>query len=113
MTPLFLYLIKVNIALVFFYTAYRYGLRRLTFYTLNRFFLLLAIGFSSVYPLIDVNALLPGSKETGGQIIQYLPNLGSLARENPLEIWRSEEHTSELQSLMSISYAVLCLKKKR
>src|SRR3546814_2069370 len=25
---------------------------------------------------------------------------------------RSEEHTSELQSLMSISYAVLCLKKK-
>src|SRR3546814_8625373 len=26
---------------------------------------------------------------------------------------RSEEHTSELQSLMSISYAVFCLKKKR
>src|SRR3546814_6230402 len=27
--------------------------------------------------------------------------------------WRSEEHTSELQSLMRISYAVLCLKKKK
>src|SRR3546814_8036204 len=26
---------------------------------------------------------------------------------------RSEEHTSELQSLMRISYAVLCLKKKQ
>src|SRR3546814_10235162 len=26
---------------------------------------------------------------------------------------RSEEHTSELQSLMSISYAVFCLKKKQ
>src|SRR3546814_10333123 len=26
---------------------------------------------------------------------------------------RSEEHTSELQSLMSISYAALCLKKKK
>src|SRR3546814_4400185 len=26
--------------------------------------------------------------------------------------WRSEEHTSELQSLMRISYAVFCLKKK-
>src|SRR3546814_8956555 len=25
--------------------------------------------------------------------------------------WRSEEHTSELQSLMRISYAVFCLKK--
>ena len=26
--------------------------------------------------------------------------------------WRSEEHTSELQSLRRISYAVFCLKKK-
>ena len=26
---------------------------------------------------------------------------------------RSEEHTSELQSLMRISYAVFCLKKKK
>src|SRR3546814_1994012 len=26
--------------------------------------------------------------------------------------WRSEEHTSELQSLMRISYAVFCFKKK-
>src|SRR3546814_3476762 len=29
------------------------------------------------------------------------------------EILRSEEHTSELQSLMRISYAVFCLKKKK
>src|SRR3546814_2131951 len=29
------------------------------------------------------------------------------------KIERSEEHTSELQSLMRISYAVFCLKKKR
>src|SRR3546814_4070216 len=28
------------------------------------------------------------------------------------QLWRSEEHTSELQSLMRISYAVFCLKKK-
>src|SRR3546814_1108189 len=28
-------------------------------------------------------------------------------------VWRSEEHTSELQSLMRISYAVFCLKKKK
>src|SRR3546814_10586069 len=30
----------------------------------------------------------------------------------PLPYVRSEEHTSELQSLMRISYAVFCLKKK-
>src|SRR3546814_9529084 len=29
-----------------------------------------------------------------------------------LQVFRSEEHTSELQSLMRISYAVFCLKKK-
>src|SRR3546814_4672384 len=30
-----------------------------------------------------------------------------------LDVLRSEEHTSELQSLMRISYAVFCLKKKK
>src|SRR3546814_3626013 len=30
----------------------------------------------------------------------------------PLRLTRSEEHTSELQSLMRISYAVFCLQKK-
>src|SRR3546814_9136487 len=29
-----------------------------------------------------------------------------------VDFYRSEEHTSELQSLMRISYAVFCLKKK-
>src|SRR3546814_10061610 len=33
-------------------------------------------------------------------------------RLDPLRAIRSEEHTSELQSLMRLSYAVFCLKKK-
>src|SRR3546814_5237344 len=37
------------------------------------------------------------------------PASGGARRERPC---RSEEHTSELQSLMRISYAVFCLKKK-
>src|SRR3546814_4924084 len=36
-----------------------------------------------------------------------------LKTEGMLEPYRSEEHTSELQSLMRISYAVFCLKKKK
>src|SRR3546814_2054401 len=39
-----------------------------------------------------------------------------LLRDGALELYatrRSEEHTSELQSLMRISYAVFCLKKKK
>src|SRR3546814_9783245 len=38
-------------------------------------------------------------------------NIGIEARK--AESTRSEEHTSELQSLMRISYAVFCLKKKK
>src|SRR3546814_16824418 len=34
-------------------------------------------------------------------------------RARPRATRRSEEHTSELQSLMRISYAVFCLKKKK
>src|SRR3546814_3655051 len=37
---------------------------------------------------------------------------GAAARGADLRYNRSEEHTSELQSLMRISYAVFCLKKK-
>src|SRR3546814_10722760 len=38
--------------------------------------------------------------------------LGALPIIRSLLLYRSEEHTSELQSLMRISYAVFCLKKK-
>src|SRR3546814_3989188 len=40
--------------------------------------------------------------------------LNKFFKENTLlnQEFRSEEHTSELQSLMRISYAVFCLKKK-
>src|SRR3546814_1428675 len=37
----------------------------------------------------------------------------SLGRDASFLASRSEEHTSELQSLMRISYAVFCLKKKK
>src|SRR3546814_3636765 len=43
-------------------------------------------------------------------ICEVMNDDGSMAR---LEDLRSEEHTSELQSLMRTSYAVFCLKKKK
>src|SRR3546814_1350059 len=49
-------------------------------------------------------ALTQLSRRVGFRVI---PGLGERV------IYRSEEHTSELQSLMRISYAVFCLKKKR
>src|SRR3546814_9382606 len=41
-----------------------------------------------------------------------VPDLLKNAVVYSLDLGRSEEHTSELQSLMRISYAVFCLKKK-
>src|SRR3546814_10149204 len=49
-----------------------------------------------------------GFLRRGGPVAVHVP--GSLAARPP---GRSEEHTSELQSLMRISYAVFCLKKKK
>src|SRR3546814_4680704 len=55
---------------------------------------------------------------TEGRALDQLADLGADVRisydlgSTRLHAKRSEEHTSELQSLMRISYAVFCLKKK-
>src|SRR3546814_7797029 len=44
----------------------------------------------------------------------YAALIAEAGQDNALsDAYRSEEHTSELQSLMRISYAVFCLKKKK
>src|SRR3546814_4113934 len=67
-------------------------------------------------------SLVPIHKESKGDRIRTCnegwlgcPNLPldrSLDLGHHVRVKRSEEHTSELQSLMRISYAVFCLKKK-
>src|SRR3546814_8555612 len=48
-----------------------------------------------------------------GRVIKCLTVVDDATHEAVvIEVERSEEHTSELQSLMRISYAVFCLKKK-
>src|SRR3546814_8509054 len=59
-----------------------------------------------VPPLRDVPAS-PSSIRHLESIVLTANKLGA-----KLRLPRSEEHTSELQSLMRISYAVFCLKKK-
>src|SRR3546814_9709896 len=56
---------------------------------------------ASVTPTVSTSGTLRfGAKESSAQI-------------NGVGAQRSEEHTSELQSLMRISYAVFCLNKKK
>src|SRR3546814_2922339 len=55
--------------------------------------------------------LIEGGIPTEATIAHVL--VSKYADHLPLYRQRSEEHTSELQSLMRISYAVFCLKKKK
>src|SRR3546814_1065796 len=50
--------------------------------------------------------------DQGAGVLRPHQDAGKGLRELPAAA-RSEEHTSELQSLMRISYAVFCLKKKK
>src|SRR3546814_5001115 len=62
--------------------------------------------------IYDGSSLTPviGDVAISGDKIVYVGG----AAKNPYKgAKRSEEHTSELQSLMRISYAVFCLKKKK
>ncbi|RPE09501.1 T9SS C-terminal target domain-containing protein [Chitinophaga lutea] len=83
MPELIIYLIKANIALCLFYLAYRLGLRRLTFYTLNRFFLVSGIIFSSLFPLVDVNDFFNRNEALAQQVITYVPDLNALQAVQP------------------------------
>src|SRR3546814_9761107 len=72
---------------------------------------------AEVEELLPAGAIDPDHVHTPGIFVQRL----ILAERNEKRIEkrimraevRSEEHTSELQSLMRISYAVFCLKKKK
>src|SRR3546814_3855580 len=61
-------------------------------------------GLAHEIPLVIVRERPPGTIARR--------NGAHAALENIWRAFRSEEHTSELQSLMRISYAVFCLKKK-
>src|SRR3546814_7283976 len=71
-----------------------------------------------IYLILDLHAA-PGGQGNDLAISDRDPAKPSLweSAENQrktVALWeRSEEHTSELQSLMRISYAVFCLKKKK
>ncbi|GAA4043703.1 hypothetical protein GCM10022409_32160 [Hymenobacter glaciei] len=58
-TSILLYLLKANGVLLLFVAAYFGLLRRLTFFTLNRVYLVLALLFAALYPALPVPALLP------------------------------------------------------
>ncbi|HEY9258488.1 M56 family metallopeptidase [Chitinophaga sp.] len=83
-----IYLLKANIALTMFFLAYRFGLRRLTFYTLNRLFLLIGISFSSLFPFIPINAFVNKHEVIAGTVLTYIPNFAAWQAPAPVfTVW--------------------------
>src|SRR3546814_953464 len=81
-------------------------------------------GLAKQYGLLSVPIVLRGLKNSGVALGVLVFNRGGTFPRSGVQrcpktysptsrSGRSEEHTSELQSLMRISYAVFCLKKKK
>src|SRR3546814_6371971 len=69
------------------------------------------LAYSSGVPIIEMVAKANISRIAQTDLVYRQAIPGEMQR--VLTIIRSEEHTSELQSLMRISYAVFCLKNKK
>jgi bla regulator protein BlaR1 len=80
MPATFVFLLKVNIALLLFCAGYYLVLRPLTFYTLNRIYLLAAILFASIYPQINFSAFVQRHEELAKPIEQIAINWQSPAQ---------------------------------
>lgn len=77
-----LYLLKANLAILLFYLGYRLLLRKLTFYTLNRIYLLFALLFSFTYPLVDLAGLFETPvQELAGDAVYFIPDWGQVPAE--------------------------------
>jgi len=74
MPALFVFLLKVNMALLLFCAGYYLVLRPLTFYTLNRIYLLAAIVFASVYPWLNLSAFVQRHEELVKPVQQVVIN---------------------------------------
>src|SRR3546814_5003791 len=72
----------------------------------------IAVGVSGSYSAI-VDLVDPQVDLVAGSVPMAVLVADPLRMDGTPLHYRSEEHTSELQSLMRISYAVFCLKKKK
>ncbi|UOG74884.1 hypothetical protein MTX78_22560 [Hymenobacter tibetensis] len=86
---LLVYLLKVNGALLLFVAVYYTLLRQLTFHTLNRWYLVGAILFSALYPLVDIEELW----------------MQPAVFDNELLVWRSSWTTTQAANSPTVDYA--------
>ena len=75
MDEAFIYLIKVNIALVVFYLFYRLLFSQDTFFVIRRFCLWTILGVSFIYPLVVFSFEEEQKMAIQQAVVQYAPNL--------------------------------------
>jgi hypothetical protein len=75
MPHFFIILVKINLVLILFAAAYYLVLRRLTFYTINRIFLVFGILFSTVYPLINLTDFFHRQQQLNQEVVSFVPKL--------------------------------------
>lgn len=75
MPDLLLILFKINLVLLLFAAAYYLVLRRLTFYTLNRVFLVSGILFSTVYPFLDLTDFFQRQQQIRPGVTALVPTV--------------------------------------
>ena len=74
-----LYLVKLSISLSIVWLFYHLLLRKLTFYNLNRWYLLGYSLLSFLIPLIDIDLFLGQDPQTQPVVIKYIPVIGHYA----------------------------------
>src|SRR5690606_27465153 len=87
MPEIVIYLLKVNLALVLFYLGYHFLLRRLTFYTLNRYYLLFGFLFSAIYPLVNLREWFAGRQEVIYYVAPDWSAMTSEAASQSFDFW--------------------------
>jgi len=87
--PLFLFKLSVSLAVVWCF--YQVVLRRLTFYTLNRWYLLGYLLLSFIIPFINIGPMLQDDGPAGEPlVIQFIPAIGSVSQDSVIQ---APEHT--------------------
>lgn len=103
MSDLLLYLIKVNVALVLFFLGYHFWLGKLTFYNLNRLYLIFALLFSAAYPLIPFGSWLASSQEAPATLLVTLSDW------QQLPLYRETNRPGSFVVIYWFSVGICCL----
>jgi phosphate/sulfate permease len=87
MPHFFIMLLKINLVLILFSATYYLVLRRLTFYSINRLFLLFGIVFSSAYPFINLTDFFAGGKAVPAFVPQLNQQVSEFVQQDVVSIF--------------------------